>query len=201
MEEFKTYDKICGYIPYVMNALYNHASFKNTSLEEIRDAFRLKQLLSKAWLIDNFLSVVDRTSKIFVVGSWLGYTSFCLYKLGYKFITECDMDHRLESVANHLNRENKNFLHITSDINTIDTSAYDVIINTSCEHIEKNFWFENLRTNQLVFLQSTDLAGNDHCNLCLNILEMKNKYRLKKLLYADTLNLNQYNRFMIYGHV
>lgn len=201
MEKFKSYNKISSYIPLVMNSLYTNAALNSVNLEEIRDAFRVKQIKSKSWLLDHVLLHVKKSKKICVIGSWLGYTSLCLYHLGYKNITECDSDPRLTYFSRHLNRFNKTFIHITADVNDIDLSLYDIVINTSCEHIKNNNWFNKLNSNQLIFLQSTDYVGDDHYNICNSIEDIKNKYKFKNQLYVGKLNLETYNRFMIYGYV
>lgn len=192
------YDKISSLIPDVMNALYNELAFNSTSLGEIRDAFRVKQLQGKAWLLGQVQDHVDPASKILVIGSWIGFTSYCLFNMGYTDITEIDPDARLEPVAQHLNRFNKNFTHITKDVNQIDLSRYDAIINTSCEHILDNQWFERIRHDTLLFLHSIDYPSWDHVNLCKDLSEMVNKYPME-LIYSGTLDLGQYRRFMLVG--
>lgn len=194
------YTSAASLIPDVMNALYNESAATDISLEEIRDAFRVKQMQSKGWLLDQIQkNVVNKESKILIIGSWLGFTSWCLYKLGYKNITEVDVDSRLENFARHLNRFNKNFNHISNDVNNIDTSKYDVIINTSCEHIDDNTWFSNIKSNTLVFLHSNNLPGYDHTNNCTDLPDMIKKYPLN-LKYSGSLNFNDWQRFMLVGY-
>jgi hypothetical protein len=185
-------------IPHVMNALYNKEALESTNLEEIRDAFRVKQLQGKSYLLDQIRKHVDKKSKILVIGSWFGFTSYCLYNMGYTSITEVDPDTRLEPFTLHLNRFNKSFKHITADINNIDTSTYDVVINTSCEHILDNKWFENISSLALIFLQSTDYPNWDHINVSTNIPEMESKYPMD-LLESCVLDFTGYKRFTIIG--
>ena len=45
------YEFVTRYIPDVMNAMYNEQAAEPLSLFEIRDAFRVKQMQSKAWLL------------------------------------------------------------------------------------------------------------------------------------------------------
>lgn len=185
-------------IPFVMNALYNKPALESTNLEEIRDAFRVKQLQGKSYLLNKIKEHVDVKSKILVIGSWFGFTSYCLYKLGFQSITEVDPDSRLEPFTRHLNRFNKSFKHITDDINNVDTSKYDVVINTSCEHILDNTWFENISTNSLIFLQSTNLPNWDHVNIANNTVEMISKYPMD-ILENSVLDFKDYQRFTIIG--
>lgn len=193
------YTFITSLIPDVMNALYNSEAFDSTDLEEIRDAFRIKQMQGKAWLMHKVSELIkDTDSKILVIGSWIGFTSHCLHKMGFTNITEVDPDSRLETLACWLNRFNKNFTHISDDVNNIDVSDFDVVINTSCEHIADNSWYDRLPKTATVFLHSIDLPADDHCNLCQDLQEMTAKYPMN-LVYSGTLNLQNYNRFMMVG--
>lgn len=191
-------------IPYVINCLYNEKISSSIQFEEIRDAFRLKQIQSKSWLlsyikkftIDQDIDISHK--KILVIGSWIGFTSFCLSKLGFKNIHEVDPDPRLEKFSQFLNRHNKNFVHFTTDVNDIDISNYDYIVNTSCEHIENNTWFTRISNKSIMFLHSNNLIGYDHTNTCSDLLEMELKYPMK-LFYKGQLNLGSYSRFMLIG--
>jgi len=194
------YTFVASLIPDVMNALYNEDAAKDITLTEIRDAFRIKQMQSKAWLMNQIQSQnLDKNSRILVIGSWLGFTSWCLFKLGFKNITEIDVDSRLEKFAKHLNRFNKSFVHLSDDVNNIDTSNFDVVINTSCEHIDDNRWFLSIDKKSLVFLHSNNLPGYDHTNNCVDVEDMIKKYPLH-LKYSGSLNFNDWQRFMLVGY-
>lgn len=193
------YSFVASLIPEVMNALYNEEAFASTSLSEMRDAFRVKQLQGKSWLLNHIKDIAhSKEENVLVIGSWFGFTSFCLHKIGFSRITEVDPDRRLETFTNHLNRFNKSFKHITNDINNVDIEQYSMIVNPSCEHILDNTWFNRIKEGSLVFLHSTDYPANDHPNTCANVEEMISKYPLN-LLYAGTLDLGTYKRFMIVG--
>lgn len=201
-QQGKTLDhsRVSSFIPEVMNALYNEEALASTSLIEIRDAFRLKQLQGKTWLLEGLEKFCeDKTKKILVVGSWFGFTSFCLWKLGYYNITEVDPDSRLETFSKHLNRFNKNFKHLSSDVNSIDLSNYDIVINPSGEHINDNTWFNNIKLGTHVIIHSTDYPADDHTNLSANHDELLVKYKLSKTDFVGTLDLQTYKRFMIIG--
>jgi protein-L-isoaspartate O-methyltransferase len=193
------YSYVASFIPEVMNAMYNEAIAKQTNLYEIRDAFRVKQMQSKAWLMSHIKhSNLNLNSKVLVIGSWLGFTSLILFKLGFTNITEVDPDVRLTEFAKHLNRSNKNFLHITDDVNNIDLSPYQIVINTSCEHILEHRWFENIKQGTQLFLHSNDLQGYDHINTCSNLDSMILKYPID-LDYTGELNFINWRRFMLVG--
>lgn len=194
------YSFIASLIPDVMNALYNDEAFNSTNLKELRDAFRIKQMQGKSWLMSQVKNqALDKEANILVIGSWIGFTSWCLYKLGFSNITEVDPDSRLEPLAVWLNRFNKNFTHITDDVNNVDVSQFDVVINTSSEHILDNSWYTRIPSTALVFLHSIDLPADDHPNICRDLDDMVSKYPMN-LLYSGTLDLQQYRRFMMVGY-
>lgn len=192
------YTALCEHIPTVLQALYVEEILKSVSLTEIRDAFRINQMQGKAWLFEQ-LKDVDRTSKVMVIGSWLGFTSYCLYKAGFTFITETDPDSRLTQISKHINASNANFLHLQKDVNELDLSKYDLVISTSCEHIGNNSWFNSIRPGALVALQSTNLKWHDHVNTVNSVEELKKQFKLN-YQYADEMMFNtMFTRYMIIG--
>jgi len=191
------YSKLCVYIPHVLQSLYTQEALNATNLKEIKDAFRVDQLQCKAWMLKQLTSV-DRNSKILVIGSWLGFTSYCLYKMGFKYITETDPDPRLTLISNFINSENYDFVHLDNDVNKIDLSAYNLIINSSCEHISNDQWFEKIKIGTMVALQSTNLKWHDHVNTVESLKELQEKYNLN-YRYLGELEFNSYSRYMIVG--
>ena len=191
------YSRPAGYIPEVMNALFNDAVFESTDLKEMRDAFRVKQMQGKAWLLNAVEQYCYTDDRILVIGSWFGFTSFCLWKMGYTNITEVDPDARLEKFANHLNRFNKNFTHLTADVKD-SLLDYDVVINPSSEHVADRSWFTSIPRGALVIIHSTDYPSDDHPNICNTLEEVKEKYPLD-YKFCQTLDLDYYKRFMIIG--
>ena len=194
------YTSIAVYIPDVMNAMYNEHAASVINVKEVRDAFRIKMMQSKAWLIQKFIEQnIDKNKTILVVGGWLGFTSWALFKNGYNNITEIDIDDRLHNFSKHLNRFNQTFIHMTLDVNDVDIKNYDVIINTSCEHIIDNTWFDNIKKDSIMILQSNNIDVHDHVNKCQSLDEMLSKYPLD-LHYGGILDyLDGTRRFMLIG--
>lgn len=192
------YSALSTYIPRVLQFLYNEDILKSITLVEFRDAFRINQLQGKAWLLEQ-LKNIDKNTPILVVGSWMGFTSYCLFKMGFKYITETDKDDRFTLLANSINMDNVNFKHLNKDVNDVDLSQFGLIINTSCEHISDNRWFDNINANCLVALQSTNFKCPDHVNTVDSLDEMKIKYPMA-YTYEDELAFNQiFKRYMLIG--
>ena len=195
------YEKVATHIPWVMNSLYCHVNNTDfVSLEEIRDAFRVQQCQSKQWLLNNIVSPsINLNSKILVVGSWLGFTSYCLHKLGFNNVTETDLDPKYQILSETINNQFSNFKHFSEDINNLPVEDYDVIICTSCEHIEDNTWFDRVKPKTKLFLQSTNLVLPDHTNTVNSVEEFSEKYPLN-LSYMGTMIYHQsFFRYMIIG--
>jgi hypothetical protein len=192
------YDDVCVHIPHVIQSLYRPEILNSTTLIEMRDAFRINQMQGKAWLLDN-IKKVDRNIKVLVVGSWMGFTSYCLYKEGFTDITETDIDARLQNMAQYINMSNPSFQHLNTDVNELDLSDYGLIINTSCEHISNNSWFDNVAPGTILALQSTNFKCDTHVNTVTDLAEMKHKYPFK-YTYADELVFNSaFTRYMLVG--
>jgi hypothetical protein len=191
------YSKISVHIPHVLQSLYTNEAMESTSLQEIKDAFRIDQLQCKTWMLDQ-MDNFDREAKILIIGSWLGFTSYCLYKMGFENITETDPDRRLSVISNFINAQNHRFIHLENDVNDIDLNNFDIVVNSSCEHILDNQWFQKIKPGTVTVLQSTNLKWHDHVNTADSLEEFKGKYSLK-YHYADELEFNSYSRYMIIG--
>lgn len=192
------YEFVCSHIPHVIQSLYIPEVLESTTLVEIRDALRPNQIQCKAWLLEQLVDV-DRSSKVLVIGSWIGFTSYCLHKMGFTYIAEVDPDRRLEPIAHHINHENSNFIHISRDVNDVDVSTFDVVINTSCEHISNNKWFNSIRSGCLVILQSTDFVSDDHVNTVSGLNDMQEKYPLTCCYMGEKQFSPMFTRYMICG--
>lgn len=85
------------------------------------------------------------------------------------------------------------------DNSFIDRGQIQVVINTSCEHMD-NTWFDNLPEGQAVVLQTNDYFDNDqHVNCCKDLEEVKNKYKFSTILYEGSLDTALYERYMLIG--
>ena len=80
---------------------------------------------------------------------------------------------------------------ITTDVN--------VIINTSCEHMNMD-WFDSIDSDTLIVMQtnnSPDFEG--HINICNDIEEMGIRYKMHTL-YKGALQTPVYTRYMQIGY-
>lgn len=173
------------------------------------DAFWRGQMKSKEWLIQEYRKVRNHTKSwpdIDIHGGWVGVLASMLFQSDVYIgkIRSIDIDPDCEPIAfrmNQLELEAGRFRAITADMCTCRSDA-DVIINTSCEHItqdEYDLWLSGMPQNSLFILQSNDYSIPEHVRTADTLDDFKNQCGLGTILYAGSLELPMYTRFMIIG--
>jgi hypothetical protein len=111
-----------------------------------------------------------------------------------------DLDDRANAIANTLNYDQP-FKAVKADMYDVDYSQYDVIINTSSEHIpDIPAWRAKLPPGKLVIVQNNDyLEGEGHVSTVENSHELSKQLDLSKVLYEGTRKFPMYSRFMLIG--
>lgn len=83
-----------------------------------------------------------------------------------------------------------------------EPAQYDIIINTSCEHIP-NFkeWYDKIPDGQLLLLQSNDyFEHEEHCNCVNSTAEFREQTPMQNRLFSGALPLEKYTRYMVIGY-
>ena len=192
-------DTVSIHLPEVIESLYYSNITDLYDLIEFRDALRLQQLQSKSWLLQH-LDKLDRNSKILVVGSWIGFLSYCIQKIGFTDVSETDMDPKHQKISQRLNSQFSNFQHYNSDVNLLNLSYFDVIVCTSCEHISDTSWYSKIKNGTKLFLQSNNLIHEQHTKIVQSVEEFVSHYPNIKLEYTGTMIYNKlFSRYMIIG--
>ena len=77
----------------------------------------------------------------------------------------------------------------------------DVVINTSCEHIENiKQWVSLVPKGRTIVLQSNSSEEDkDHINCVKSIEEFIEQTGLTDIIFSGSLEFSMYNRFMIIG--
>lgn len=192
-------------------------------LSDIRDAISVGQIKSKLWLIDRLSQYISDATNILIVGGWIGTLSRLMLELPtmsskIKRIISLDINPSCEKFADTFNNkfviDDWKFKACTEDmfnVNYVDPQLkldhetisfnYDVLINTSCEHIE-NFqnWFKSIPAGKLIVLQSNNYNIPEHVNIVNSLDEFKAQCSdMSETLYAGTLDCGVYKRYMIIG--
>lgn len=168
--------------------------------------------------------------KMLIVGGWIGTLAFLLfdqfkYKDAIEKIISLDIDPDCEYSADMINLGNLiqswRFKAVTTDMYDVDyanpiftvkggageevrmgfNGDYDVVINTSCEHIEDlPGWFEKIPVGKLVVLQSNNFFAHEQHVNCVNCeKEFAEQFPSLRILYTGSLPQHQYTRFMLIG--
>lgn len=182
-----------------------------------QDAFASSQILSKLWLAETLEDVIkyqDITDplKILILGGWYGQLHF-IFRIRKNLKIECttslDIDPDVKKIAELFNEtwvwQSRKFTAITDDANNFSYTSddYNLIINTSVEHIETRQWFENIPQRTLVVLQSNDMVHDDHYNNHQSLQEFVNEYKMSEYYYdgvkAFSYPDRMFKRYMIIG--
>lgn len=177
------------------------------------DAFWQGQLKSKEWLIKNLEHYIypevnktlDFPLTVDIHGGWVGVLASMLFQsdIPISNIRSIDIDPACESVASMMNKKEETegrFAAITADMCKVNSNA-DLIINTSCEHINQedyDIWLDGLPGTSLIVLQSNNYNIPEHIRIASSLEEFKEQSHIN-VLWMRELDLPLYKRFMIIG--
>tara|TARA_B110000046_G_scaffold64379_1_gene71858 strand:+ start:12674 stop:13660 length:987 start_codon:yes stop_codon:yes gene_type:complete len=201
-------------------------SIKWEDRANLNDHFSRGQIRSKMWLVDKLAEVFEDRELGTVVhyGGWYATIAHILFEFFHiKQYLNLELDPECVDIADDFNYEHLNNWRYKTvqldcgivqyntngefDIDIVTQSGIkkstrvkpDIIINTSCEHMNED-WFHNLPTGQVVCLQTNDYFSNEqHSNCCKDLDEVKAKYPMSKTFYSGELDTQLYNRFMLIG--
>ena len=182
-----------------------------------QDAFASGQILSKLWLAETLEDVIGYQYitdplRILILGGWYGqlHLIFRLRKqLKIDYTASLDIDPNVKTTAELLNEtwvwQSRKFSAITEDANDFryDLKDFNLVINTSVEHIRTKQWFENIPLGCLVVIQSNDMLHDDHHNNHKSLREFLEEYKMSEYYYdgvkAFSYPDQMFKRYMIIG--
>lgn len=192
----------------------------------LNDHFSRGQMLSKFWMIDELKKVQTTYNNVAQFGGWYSTIYQLLDReFNIKKYRNFELDVLAASIADSFNykelNQNWKFKSVVQDVNELywttdsqhmyykilnaqnifveETMSPDIIINTSCEHMDET-WFHNIPDGTLICLQTNDYFSNEqHINCVEDEDAAYAKYPMKELLYKGTLDTPVYNRFMLIG--
>ena len=189
------------------SALYDPGVLADLPMTELRDALSDGQLLSKNWLVtelENLIKAGDIPAgklRVVIAGGWIGTLALMFNAREMDVhITSVDLDGRACRIAQVLNW-GFDFKATEMDMFDVDYSEYDVIVNTSSEHIASiQKWRATVPPGKIVVVQNTDyLAGEGHISTVESSAELLEKLELGRILYEGTRKFQLYRRFMVIG--
>lgn len=173
-------------------------------------ALNRNQMTSKKWLVDKLYAVTrGNVGHVCVLGGWYGVLGALLLhdpRFNVSKVTSVDIDPRCEEVALSLNQTHVHegsFEFLNADMFNLNYAdhGFDLIINTSCEHVENLAdWFRLIPDETFLTLQSNNYFGIEgHINCVHNLEEFKAQVPIASVDYEGALELKKYTRFMVIG--
>ena len=193
----------------IASALYDPFVLENLPLTELRDAISDGQMLSKLWLIENLKALIDEgkikstngKSKVLITGGWIGTLALMMsaWELPVS-VTNVDLDRRALRIADALNYD-FDYKSLMMDMYAVNYGEYDVIINTSSEHIgDIPAWRKLIPPGRTIIVQNNDYDTiEDHISNVYSSDELRNLLDLKEVHYEGTRKFPMYRRFMLIG--
>jgi hypothetical protein len=166
---------------------------------EITHGFKHNQLISKQRVIEH----IPPGRKVVVLGGWfaLSYTLLNLHTTNH--ITSIDIDPLCEQIGKRLHYNIPNVVHKTENALHFPTNSFDIIINTSTEHMNKEhlqFSFANYDKGKYCIFQNNNMFNvADHIN-CFTTKKGFSSYISEQFEIINECNDvldNGYSRFTI----
>ena len=182
------------------------------AFNRIMNASTESQMESKLWLASKIQGL---GTKVALLGGWYAHiiTSLLIDEVGVDSVTNFEIDHDAHFISFKFNRRYKEagkYRSIRRNVMTDSLSGvkpyeeWDLIINTSCEHMFPMWKFRDLNPqlkSSWYVLQSTDDDQyEDHINCVKSPDELADQAKLVDVLYSGSKVLsNGMNRFMVIG--
>jgi hypothetical protein len=172
------------------------------------------QFASKEWLVKNLDPFINHAElrNVAVLGSWYGLVGMILRHHISKdvSIVNIDSEELTKEIGFIFTRDNpiykNNYYKIDDAVNHImeaQPNAYQIIINTSCEHMEPDdiqFILKSKGGKSMVCFQSNNYDFvQSHVNTHKSLDDFANSLNLIDVYYAGTLRTNNYERYMVIG--
>lgn len=185
-------------------------------LKRVLDSMNQSQLESKLWIIQELIKLEIKPKRVAILAGWYSqYIIPLLIEHGVEFIYNFEIDRDAKDISYKFNKrykdQEKYECHITDIMfkeiegKEKNHGAFDVLINTSCEHMFPMRRFRELNKklsgNPIYVLQSTNEDKyEDHINCVSGPEELAEQAELINVVYSGTKILdNGMKRFMVIG--
>lgn len=187
----------------------------------IHESFSHSLVSSKLWLCEKLETAIDneniKNPSINVLASWDNLLSFMLLTRRPKFygvVNAYDIDNdstkMADKITDYWKYDYPKVYNHTFDItllNFSNTGNESIFINCSVDQMDNTSWYNIIPDNRLVCFQSTDLPISntpwDIKQSYNSIVEFTETYKVRRLLYGDSININyghlNYKRHMMIG--
>jgi len=176
-------------------------------VKSIINSLNENQEKSKDWLIEKskqYFTFFNNPSVVVAAG-WYGHLANKIndniYTTGE--IVSFDKDPQCKKIGQKLYKDVKDVTFATAEIEYFNFKNYDIVICTSCEHLEQYIiddFLKRRKKGSLVILQSNNYFSiKEHINCHNSVIEFEKTLKLEKILYRGTLKLNKFDRYMVIG--
>lgn len=191
----------------------------------VQDAFSSGQISSKSWLCDVVADLGMDLGLTWILCGWVGTLGYLLINhggIGYGKIRSFDIDANCGPLADVLNKrylqDDWKFKSVTMDVNLLGYDGFhygipnsrgdivqlvetpDTVINTSCDHMTSNAWWESIPAGKTVILQNNNWEENDqHHDTVADLEQFKQRYPMEHYMFEGELDCKIYRRFMLIG--
>lgn len=171
---------------------------------DFADSMSPTQYESKKWLVDTLQQYYTKQQQSFLImGSWYGSYLVPMIKECWNpsSITLNDINPKVLSVARSLHGNSCSYevFDAARDKERVNKIGPDVIVNTSCEHMDDMSMF--VPSKRTLFVLQTCNNENDpgHINTSKTTEEFVQKSGLHEVIYRGRLDLGHKSRFMVIG--
>lgn len=176
----------------------------------IKGSFSTDLMKNKLWLCSELAKLKNNFSNIYVLGSWYGNISFVLDNLdhfSFDKITNIDIEDKWTQTGIKLADKlgiSKKVKYLCKDANAINYKCNQdsLIVNNSCNDIERDQWFENIPKGTWVALQGRNNLPKANREFS-SLNKFINTYKLNDIKFSGEKTFTdpetKYTLFMIIG--
>ena len=176
------------------------------------DCSTSSQLQSKLWVITSLLNLSFdiESPRVALVGGWYAnyIVPLLIDELNASLVHNFEIDEDAKDISYKYNKRYKELgkyqCYIKDVMMKTVEEDYDIVINTSCEHMfpMTGFYEQSPKIDAVYVLQSTDDEQYvDHINCVGSPEELAEQAHIIDILYSGTKVLNNgMNRFMVIGY-
>lgn len=199
--------------PFILDVRNTMLRFPDSA---IGTALNKKQTSCKKWALEELANVCGpKFDSVHILAGWYGLLgAMMLHRLEFTIdkLTVIDRDPGCEKVALSLNAThvtNGRFAFRVHDLFELDYANLPkglekpgLIINTSCEHLEKfDDWYDRMPEDVLLLLQSNNYRSiPEHVNCVDSLDAFKAQTPMSDRLFSGSLTLPKYTRYMVIGY-
>ena len=164
----------------------------------LRDSLSEGQLFSKLRIVQIMQELNIRSKRCIFLAHWHGFLPLLLKN--YNLVDAgvgVELDERWVNFSNRMNYFWDWKGKLGDVLNFHDYNDYDLIINTSCEHMDSS-WLKNVPHKSTLILQSTDYRHEEHVNRVDSIDEFISQLPSHlQVIQSDVLQCPIYKRFTL----